>query len=452
MQQLSPLDASFLYAETARAPMHVGALSIYDPSTAPNGRVGVDAIVENIRRRAGRIDCFHRRLIEVPFRLDHPYWIGDAGFRPEQHVHRVVLPDPGDRRTLRQLVARLHSRPLRRERPLWEMHVIEGLDRIGDLPKGCYGVFVKLHHAAVDGIAGIGVTLALHDLEPDPAETPPATCKHETPPSTAELLTRAQLRGLTQPLRWLAALPELSKLASRSAPVASAPRTRFGRDVSTERAFGFSRFPFEAVHQIEAAAPGATVNDVVLTVVGGAMHRYLASKEELPERTLLAMSPISVRARGEEGRGGNRLSQMIVPLHSDLTDPLERLVAVHAGTERGKRTARGIDPEAVRRCSELMPASWVSLASSSAAAAAPRFNTVVSDVPGPQASLYSCGAELLQVYGAGPVADGSGLFHTALSYHGALTITTTSCSQMMPDPDFYHACLQTSYEELRAAT
>ncbi len=456
VQQLSPLDASFLYAETPRAPMHVGALSIYDPASARHGGVSFEALVEHVRRRAGRIDCFHQRLVEVPFQLDHPYWVNGvdaAEFRPERHMHRARLPDPGDWGALCGLVGRLHSRRLDRKRPLWEMHVIEGLERVEGLPAESFGVFVKLHHAAVDGVAGIGVTLALHDLEADPPEPPSTTWEPEAMPSEGELLTLAYRKALLRPARWLGTPPALGRLAMRPLPFVRAPRTRFDRGITGERVVGTSRFAFEGLHRMETAVPGATVNDVVLTVVGGALRRYLEAKAETPAATLVAMAPISVRSHGGEERGGNRLSQMFVPLHSDLADPLERLEAVRAGTARGKERAREVDPDALTRWSELVPASCAARTARFAAlSVAPAFNTVVSDVTGPQVPLYCCGAELLQVYGVGPVGDGAGLFHTALSYRGDLTITTTSCASMMPDPDLYHACLRSSHEELLDAT
>ena len=454
MQQLSPLDAWFLYAESTRTPMHVAALLVYDPSTAPSGKLDADAIVENIRRRAGRIDCFRRRLVSVPFQLDHPYWIEDAEFRPERHVRRVTLPEPGDWQALCELVGRLHGSPLARERPLWEMCLIEGLDRIEELTHGSYGVFLKLHHAAVDGIAGIGVTLALHDATADAEEPSPTTWRPEAHPSPTELLVRTQFRGLELQRRWFSALFEIPQSPTGAPPFAPAPRTRFERGVSARRVFASSRFPFEEVHAAERGVAGATVNDVVLTVVGGALRRYLLSKDELPERTLLAMAPISVRAPSDQG-GGNQFTQMIVPLHTELGEPVERLRAVHTGTALAKARAKRETFNRQTRWSELQPAPWTAALAARflpAEGTAVRFNAIVSDVPGPPVPLYSCGAELLRVYGAGPVWDGAGLFHTALSYGGDLTITTTSCPQLLPDSDFYHACLRSSYEELRAAT
>ncbi len=452
MEQLTPLDASFLYAETPRTPMHVAALSIYDPRAAPRGRVELGEIVENVRRRAGAIDCFHRRLVEVPFAADHPYWIPDGEFRPERHVHGTTLPDPGDWHALCRQVAALQGRRISRKRPLWEMHVIDGLDRVHGLPEGCYALLTKIHHAAVDGVAGLGVTLVLHDLEPDAADPSIEPWAGQAEPAGAHLLACALGRRFTDPLRWLGALSAWPGAAREMAPPPPAPRTRFDGAVSGERVFEASRFPVAGLRGIEAAVPGATLNDVVLAIVSGAMRRYLGEKRERPRDSLRAMAPISVRARDGEERGGNRLSQMVVSLYSDVADPLERLEALHQDTERAKAHALEPSVAAAARVSELVPAPWAAFATRFASASmATGYNTIVSNVPGPRVPLYHCGAKMIRVYGMGPLADGTGLFHTALSYAGEFTITTLSCPEMMPDPDFYHACLRSSYDSLHAA-
>ena len=158
MEQLSALDAGFLYAETSRTPMHVTALQIYEPATAP---YSFAQIVDNVRRRAGRIECYHRKLVTVPWGLDHPYWVNDADFDPNHHIFEYTLAEPGGWTELCAATAELHAKPLDRSKPLWEMHIIPALRELPGVADNAYAIVTKIHHAAVDGLAGISVTAAL---------------------------------------------------------------------------------------------------------------------------------------------------------------------------------------------------------------------------------------------------------------------------------------------------
>ena len=185
MHQLSGLDAPFINVETKSAPTHISSLSIYDQSTAPGGLVTFKGILSNIESRLHLADCFRRRLVEVPLGVDHPYWIEDPDFDPEFHVRHIALPKPGDWRQLCIQVARLHARPLDRGKPLWEMYVIEGLDGVEGMPPGSFALFTKVHHAAIDGVSGVEITAALHDLTPEGHAMPPEReWIAESPPSS----------------------------------------------------------------------------------------------------------------------------------------------------------------------------------------------------------------------------------------------------------------------------
>ena len=166
MQQLTGMDAAFLYAETPRAHMAGGGISIYDPSTAPGGKVTFKGILNHVEQRLHEARVFRQRLVRVPFDLDHPYWIEDPDFDLEFHIRHIALPEPGDWRQLCIQVARLISRPLDLDRPLWEMYVVEGLDNVDGVPKGSFAVISKIHHAAIDGMSGMEMTSAIHDDEP----------------------------------------------------------------------------------------------------------------------------------------------------------------------------------------------------------------------------------------------------------------------------------------------
>ncbi len=201
MQQLSGLDASFVYSESPHAPTHVTSILVYDQSTAPKGEVTFKGILEHLQQRVHLAHAFRRRLVRVPFDLDHPYWIEDGEFDLEYHVRHIALPKPGDWRQFCIQAARLHARPLDLSRPLWEMYVIEGLDGIDGLPRGSFGVVLKVHHAAIDGMAGVEMITAIHDQTPDADPPPPPTVPWvpERVPSSAELLSRAGMNNLTRP-------------------------------------------------------------------------------------------------------------------------------------------------------------------------------------------------------------------------------------------------------------
>ena len=202
MDQLSPMDASFLYFETANAPMHIGGLTIYDQSTVEGGVLGFKRILENYETRLHLARSFRQRVVHVPMNLDHPYWIEDPNFDIEFHVRHIALPKPGNWRQLCIQVARLHARPLDISRPLWEFTVIEGLDQVEGLPPGSFGIMSKIHHAAIDGVSGAEIVAAIHDIAPDARPAPPEKpWVPERDPNVLELLSRTYINNLRQPFK-----------------------------------------------------------------------------------------------------------------------------------------------------------------------------------------------------------------------------------------------------------
>lgn len=288
MQQLSGMDASFVYLETPNTPMHIGSVAIYDPSTAPGAKVRFKDILRHIEERLHLARPFRQKLVRVPGNLDHPYWIEDDNFDLEFHVRHIALPEPGDWRQLCILAARIHARPMDMTRPLWEFTVVEGLDNIEGLPSGCFALISKVHHAAIDGMSGVDMTSAIHTIEPDaPPPPPPATpWKPEKAPGLGELLLRTHLNNLVQPMNWLRtvgdSLPGFARLSEgltrrelKTENMKPAPRTRFSAKVGPHRVVEGALFDLGDVREIRTAVPGATVNDVMLAVVGGALRRYL---------------------------------------------------------------------------------------------------------------------------------------------------------------------------------
>jgi WS/DGAT/MGAT family acyltransferase len=466
MEQLSGLDSAFLYLETPRTPMHIGSIAIYDPSTAPNSFVRFKDILNFIDSRMHLAKSFRRKIANVPLSLDYPYWVDDADFDLEYHVRHIALPQPGDWRQLCIQASRLHSRPLDLSKPLWEFTVIEGLNNIPGVPKGSYAIVSKIHHAAIDGVSGVDIANAVHSIDPAGAiATPERPWIPERTPTSVELLARAQINTLNTPLR-------LARTVVKSAPgiarmigglargklhttFGRVPRTRFNGSVSTHRVVDGRDFSLAEIKDIRSRLPGATVNDVVVSVVGGAMRKYLKGKSELPRESLVCMAPISVRQPGEKNTLGNQVSAMTIGTH--IADPFGRLQFVHEEAEASKALTNAAGARQMAEYSSFMPSTLTGLAArlyvrlGLANRVAPMFNTVITNIPGPPIPLYMNGARLVTQYGLGPVFEGMGIIHPVFSYCGRITISFTSDRSIVPDPEVYAEYIQEAFEELKAA-
>ena len=468
MQQLTGLDASFLYFETPRTPMHIGGIQIYEQAGLPGGVQGFKNILAQVESRLHLARTFRQKIVRVPFSLDHPYWIEDKDFDLEFHVRHIRLPKPGDWRQLCIQVARLHSRPLDLSRPLWEFTVIEGLDEIEGLPRGCYAIVSKVHHACIDGVSGIDMIQAIHDLDPANPRVKPSDkpWRGEDDPNPLELVTRATINNALQPFRFaeVAArtVPAMARLTQgvmerRFQAVKPVPRTRFNGPVTAHRVIEGRSFDLAEVRAIKNVVKNATVNDVVLAVCGGALRKYLEAKRELPEQSMVAMAPISVRSKDQRGTMGNQVAAMSVSIGTHIADPIARLKAVHDDAASSKEMTNAIGAKLMTDYSQFIPSTTAALAArmytrlGMANRGNPPFNCVITNVPGPQVPLYCAGAKMVAHYGMGPIFDGMGLIFPVVSYCGRITISATSCRELMPDPEFFAACLQESYDELREA-
>ena len=300
-----------LYADHASASANVTLIHIYDPSTAPGGRVRFKSILAHIEGRLHRSPVFRRKLLRVPLELDYPYWIEDEHFDLEYHVRHIALPAPGDWRQFCIQASRIHARPLDLSRPLWEIHVIEGLDGLLGLPRGSFALLTKIHHAAIDLEDGPELTMVLHDTTPEPPPPePPEPWFPESPPGAFGLLRRSIVRNVAWPFRL--ARP-LATLAARLIPIAasvvsdallrpeSMPITRFNAVVSPHRVFETRRFPLADFRRIRRLVRGATVSEAVLAVCAGGLRRYLAHTGELPEASLSAIAPVTLRDVADGG-------------------------------------------------------------------------------------------------------------------------------------------------------
>ena len=474
MQQLTGLDAAFLAMETSSVYGHVGSVCVLDPSTAPEP-LTLERLTQLIGSRLHLIPPFRRRLVGVPFGLDQPYWIEDPDFDLEYHVREIALPEPGGDQQLAYQAARLHARPLDRRRPLWELYLIHGLEG------GRKAVYTKVHHSAIDGVSGNDILAAVLDLSAEGRPDEPApTWECDEVPGAAALLARSAMTMAKQPLRaarmsygLLRFAPSFATSAARPRlPVVDrllrrdenlvlsqtglrAPATPFNKSISPHRRWGFISLPFEDVRAIKNAA-GCTVNDVVMELSAGALRRWLADHAALPEGPLVAAVPVSVRTESEKGTGGNRVSSMIAPIPTNLSDPAERLRACSQAMRAAKEQHGAMPADLLGDVTQFaMPA----LAGQAARLSArlrlvervSPFNLIISNVPGPNIPLYYAGAKLVAYYPLSAITDGQGLNITVMSYGGQLHFGLIADRELVPDVDRLTGYLADELAELKAA-
>ncbi len=470
MKQMQGLDAAFVALEQPGAPVHVGSVLIYDPSTAPNGFVRFKDVLSFIEGRLQLAESMRQKMVKVPFGIDYPYWVNDSKFDMEYHVRHIALPEPHDWRQLCILAARIFARPLDLTRPPWEITVVGGLDNVEGVPKGSFAMLTKMHHAAIDGASGVDMMLATHTMSPstDPLATPD-NFRPESDPSQVGMFARGYARSMLNPLRQLNAARKAAPGALRAArsfvkgefdfkALIEAPKTRFNGVVSPHRMFDGVTFDLKDVKSIRHLAKGAKVNDVMLSVVGGAMRLYLDSKDELPSTSVTAMAPISVRTENEKNTMGNQVSAMYVPLGSHIPTATARMHYVHEETQKAKTFTGAFGARQTTEMAKLAPSPVMNAGAylysrlKIADYQKPFINTVVTNVPGPPIPLYSSGAKLVTMFGQLCLVDGVRLGHVVHSYVDKLTIGFVADRDVMPDPAFYAECLEKSFEEhLRAA-
>ena len=469
MRQLQGMDASFVALETRNSPMHIGSILIYNPETAPGGFVRYKDILRFFESRMQLSKTMRQRLVRVPFDLDYPYWIEDPDFDLEYHVRHVALPKPGDWRQLCIQAARIFARPLDLTRPPWEFTVVEGIDNVPGVAPGSYAMVTKVHHAAIDGMSGIDLMEALHTLDPHAAAPQqPDTWQPEAVPNIVTLLGKSWLNAVTNPAKQLEvaakAMPGLANaikgLAAKDFKLHGemlAPRTRFNTVISAGRVVEGRSVLLADIKAIRTAVPGAKVNDVFLTIIGGALRKYLEHHKDLPAKTLTAMAPISVRSGTEKGDMGNQVAAMIAPLGTHIEAPLERLAYVYGQTTNSKAMTDAIGARNMTEMSKVSPALFMALGAQLytrlglANRVGPPFTTVVTNVPGPPVPIYSTGARLESMMGLVCLTDGMALGHVVQSYVKEATIAFTACRKVMPDPEFYAQCIEDSFNELREA-
>jgi len=463
MRQLTSLDAQFLALENSRQTGHVAGLAVYDTSTAREGRLTCADMQELISSRLHLLPPLRWRLVEVPFGADYPYWVDDTDFDLDFHVREVALPSPGDDQQLAEQVARLHSRPLDRSRPLWELYVITGLE------SGHTAVYTKIHHAVIDGVSGAEITGMLLDLTPEvqqvPAEAPVTAGRR---PSQLEMLGRAIVGLPRYPLRVLRAIPSaipnleetqlaaipgastLGRLAGRLEGLVTgdgnrvvrggleAQNTSFSGRISAHRRFAFGQLDLDRVKALKSSYD-CTVNDVVVALCAGAVRRWLQAHDELPEEPLVTQVPVSVRTTDQAGTYGNRILLLGAPLFTNIADPVERLRTTQRELRVMKDRHKAMPARLLQDVNHFVPPALFSRAARATFALAtsgigrPQWNLCVSNVPGPQFPLYCAGARLVAHYPVSVITDGMGLNITAMSYDGHIDVGIVADRDQMSD-------------------
>ena len=475
MEQLSGLDGAFLAMETRTVFGHVGSVCIVDAGVVAGAESGLtlEHLTRVIGSRLSLVPLFRRRLITVPFGLDHPYWIQDPGFDIGFHVRELALPAPGNDGQLAEQVARLHARPLDRGRPLWEVYLISGLRG------GRAAIYSKIHHSAIDGVSGGDILTALLDVSPQGPELPAVEVfEGERPPDPTWLLARSAVALVRQPIQAVRLAADLARsvpvianaigpsLAQRRAGKGSgdllsqtgllAPVTPFNAPLSQHRRWAFANLPLAEVKKLRGVhdIAGLTVNDVVMALCAGALRRWLQLHDALPVVPLVAAVPVSVRTRDQKGTYGNRVSMMLSALPTNLADPGDRLGAMHESMRAAKDQHDAIPASLLADVSQFaMPVlanqAWRLSARLRLLERVGPFNLIISNVPGPRVPLYLAGAELLAYYPVSAVVDGQGLNITVMSYRDTLFFGLIACRDLVPDLDVMAGYLR---DELDALT
>ncbi len=460
MRQLNQHDARFLASESAHSNSNVSLIQIYDPSTAPGGRLRFKSVLALVESRLHRSPIFRQKLRQVPFGLDDPYWIDDENFDLEYHVRNIALPKPGDWRQFCIQASRIHARPLDLDRPPWEIYVIEGLDSLLDLPKDSFALLTKLHHAAIDVEQGTEIITLLHDTTPHPPKAEPAAPWFpESPPNDLELVCRGVMHTATSPLRL--ARPIVNTFA-RVVPTARAfasellqrqdaiPVTRFNTVVSPYRVFETRRFLLDEFREIRRLVPGATINDAVLAVCAGGLRKYLEANDELPDRDLSTMTPVYVPDSG----GKPQVEWVNLGLGVTIADPVRRLAFVKAQTAASALMSRAIGARELTDIGTHAPAATLALTGKmlgrallGAGRRAPLANCAITNVPGPTVPLYLDGARMTYFSAIMPINDGLGLVFAITSYDGKIIVSPTSCREQMPDPEVFAQCVRDCFQD-----
>jgi diacylglycerol O-acyltransferase len=456
LDRLTSVDASFLSNETSSSHMHVGAMLIFE---GPPPRY-VD-LVEHVRSRLDLVPRFRQRLAVPPLEAGRPLWVDDVNFNLSYHIRHTALPEPGGEAQLKRLTARVFSQQLDRSKPLWEMWLVQGLER------DRFAILTKTHHAMVDGISGVDIGTVLFDLEPVPEPAPVEDgWEPHTAPSSGDLIVRAATDAAATPLRLAERAAEAVRHPESAARRATeavegllefaaaladpAPNVPLNQAIGPHRRFTWARSELATFKRIKDTF-GGTVNDVVLAVVTGALRGWLHERGVRTEGLeLRALVPVSIRTEDERGDLGNRLAAMRGPLPVYVEDPVRRLRVVSEQMEGLKRSKQALGAEVISRFNDFAPPTL--LAQAARINFSTRlFNLIVTNVPGPQMPLYVLGREMEEVFPVAFLPEDHALAVAIMSYNGRICFGLLADYDSMEDVETLVRGLDESLAELEQA-
>ncbi len=456
---LGPVDMAFLYVETEHAPMNIGAVSVFD------GKISYDDLLEHIDARIHLAPLYQKRLVQAPLKVGPPTWMVDPDYFTGNHVFKRKLPAPGTEAQLRELTGKLVSKPLSRAKPLWEVHLIDGLE--GNRT----ALFFKVHHAMVDGLSAIELFTLLFDLSPEISD-PPKKPPFDPPPipSDTQLVVDAVMKDLPHKLDVLGKIG--GTLSFMSGVLADKDKRRkMLRGVATlisdnltllkplaingknsgQQMLTWAEFPMAEVRAIRASA-NVSVNDVMLAVLGGAVDRYEQAHGRGIQDSVRVLVPVNMRAEQEKGDFGNRIAVLPIDVPLRAPDPLNRLQTVHDYTLTMKQSYLSNTIDAILSLPSLSPAMVQPLIWSAAPTVfALVAHTWCTNVSGPQFPVYLLGREMQHSYGYFPLNPSMGLACVVMSYNQRMTMTLVTDTGIIPDAQELVGYLHESYTELRAA-
>jgi diacylglycerol O-acyltransferase len=436
MERLSGLDAFFLYLETPTQPLNVCCILELDTSTMPGGYT-YGRFRAALAKHVKAVPEFRMKLADTQLNLDHPVWVEDEKFQLGRHLHRVGVPAPGGRRELAEICGHVAGLPLDRDRPLWEMWVLEGGAR-----SDAVTIMLKVHHAVVDGVAGANLMAHLCSQQPDaPAPKPVRGAGGANP---LQIAVSGLVGFATRPLRLATVVPAtiltLAQTVLRArdgrtmAAPFSAPPTPFNGSVTRHRNVAYTQLDMRDVKRVKDRF-GVTVNDVVVALCAGVLRRFLLERGELPDNPLVATVPVSVHEKSDRP-GRNQTTWMFCRVDSQISDPAERIRAAAAGNTAAKDHTAAIGPTLLH--------DWTQFGGPTMFGAAMRilpripigrsaYNLILSNVPGPREQLYFLGSQVDTMYPLGPIIGGAGLNITVMSLNGELGIGIIACPDLVPD-------------------
>jgi diacylglycerol O-acyltransferase len=458
-RRLTATDASFLHLERSSCPMQIGAVAILD------GDQTAEQFFANMEPRLPKIPRFRQRIVPEPYNLGHPTWQNDPDFDLSNHLFVHELPSPGTEEQLREAVRPVYSKPISRNKPLWELHLFRGLDG----GKKC-AVASSIHHAMVDGVGGNEILGNIYDIKPNQPLPPVQPFSADPIPESQKRLVDAVWDSSSTVVdAWanfskemVATTREIASPESRQArralqkawPKLLSPLKRlpFNRACSGERHLAWSEFSFSEFRAIRSRL-GLTVNDVVLTVVAGAIARYAElHRQRTKGRTMRVMVPVNARPKSKEGQLGNEVSVLPANIPLGIADPIERANAISETMKELKESGIAYDLQRITNFfGGIVPAAYQHFFGSLFSPIQPAFNLTCTNVPGPQIPLYFNGLKMERYLPMVPVGHQVGLGIPIFTYNQAIVIGLTADARACPDVDKIKQFMDESLEELRIA-